>query len=173
MADEQLTYIGKQAAEMIASGVKQAIDEQSIDYNLDDTGHGLDIGGGFATDSPSIPIEQVFHVYSTEEKVIGKWIDGKPIYEKTIYGNGHVSSVSHGIENLEYVIDLSGCAKYSDGNGYFRPIVFTYSVNSSSDNRWYSGVALTNIDLIFQCGSMIIDFMQNWSVTIQYTKTTD
>ena len=26
------------------------------------------------------------HEYSTEEKVVGKWIDGKPIYEKVING---------------------------------------------------------------------------------------
>ena len=28
--------------------------------------------------------ENILHEYSTEEKVVGKWIDGKPIYEKVI-----------------------------------------------------------------------------------------
>lgn len=34
--------------------------------------------------------ENILHEYSTEEKVVGKWIDGKPIYEKVININSFI-----------------------------------------------------------------------------------
>lgn len=43
------------------------------------------------SDTPSSPVKPVFpssgdskHVYSEEEKIVGTWIDGKPIYERTV-----------------------------------------------------------------------------------------
>ena len=32
------------------------------------------------------------HDYSTEEKIVGKWIDGKPIYEKVITTNDFIAT---------------------------------------------------------------------------------
>ena len=40
------------------------------------------------------------HEYSTEEKVIGKWIDGKNVYEKT-FVNLHL------LNRADYIVDLS------------------------------------------------------------------
>ena len=53
-------------------------------------------------------------VYSTNETVVGTWIDGKPIYRKvvtlsttkTIDMNG--ISISHGISNINIPIDCKG-----------------------------------------------------------------
>ena len=43
-----------------------------------------------------------WHKYSTSERIIGEWIDGKPLYERTlIYQNASASSSS------EYSIDIS------------------------------------------------------------------
>lgn len=49
------------------------------------------------------------HTYSTEEQVIGTWIDGKPIYRKVIYSTINKSgtvSVQHGIANLGIVTNM-------------------------------------------------------------------
>ena len=58
------------------------------------------------------------NTYSTNEKKIGTWIDGKAIYRKVIkFGtlpNNSIKEVAHGISNLDYVISLSGTA--TDGN---------------------------------------------------------
>ena len=47
--------------------------------------------------------------YSTEEQVIGTWIDGKILYRKTILYNGSMSNdlfIEHGIENIYDVINV-------------------------------------------------------------------
>lgn len=53
--------------------------------------------------------------YSTEEKKIGKWIDGSDLYQKTIsFGalpNNTSKSVNHGIENLNLIVEFSALAK--------------------------------------------------------------
>lgn len=54
------------------------------------------------------------HEYSTEEKVVGKWIDGKPIYERVFTNlnlslntsDWHYTNVT--IDNLKYIIDSFG-----------------------------------------------------------------
>ena len=59
--------------------------------------------------------------YSTTEKVIGYWIDGKPLYEKTInFGalpNSATKGVAHNIQNLKRVVKLEGFAGSSSHNG--------------------------------------------------------
>ena len=46
------------------------------------------------------------HEYSTEEKIVGKWLDGRNVYEKTLeitsFTNGD-SLVDHGIENIDVI----------------------------------------------------------------------
>lgn len=50
--------------------------------------------------------------YSTDEKVVGVWIDGKPLYQKTVacgtLPSNNVSSTAHGISNLDKVVGISG-----------------------------------------------------------------
>lgn len=49
------------------------------------------------------------HTYSTEEQVVGTWIDGKPIYRKVIYSTINKSGtvgVQHGIANLGIVTNM-------------------------------------------------------------------
>lgn len=52
--------------------------------------------------------------YSTEEKVVGTWIDGKPIYKKVIsFGalpNDSTKSIVHNILNLKRIVKLEGFA---------------------------------------------------------------
>ncbi len=49
--------------------------------------------------------------YSETEKVVGTWIDGTPVYEKTVYYAGGTSgtlSIPHGITNLNRIITVNG-----------------------------------------------------------------
>ena len=59
-----------------------------------------------------------WHKYSTSERVIGEWIDGKPLYQKTIYHGQSIPAgtdnfgISCGISNVvDKVIDLTVIAK--------------------------------------------------------------
>lgn len=110
------------------------------------------------------------HTYSTTEQVVGTWIDGKPIYEKTIYGQfaSNVSdlTVSYDVSDLDRVIDLKGILIPTSGTGTivigaYSSIPLTFSSNTTTKcviNRNGGG---------------------NWGltpevyVTVQYTKSTD
>lgn len=52
--------------------------------------------------------------YSTEEHIIGKWIDGSDLYEKTIYfgelPNATGKTVAHNISNFRFSIETKGFA---------------------------------------------------------------
>lgn len=106
--------------------------------------------------------------YSTEEQLTGRrWIDGKPIYQKTVVIDtpsvtGTDIRYPHGIENVDEIID--GKTKYirSDGVSYTEPI---YIGNSS-----VRACAFDATDIIITLQSMNISTIK---VTIFYTKTTD
>lgn len=59
-----------------------------------------------------------YHKYSTTEQIVGEWINGETIYEKTIdFGslpNNSTKSIAHGITNLGAVIDLQATSFNSD-----------------------------------------------------------
>lgn len=107
--------------------------------------------------------------YSTTEQVIGKWIDGKPVYRKVL-NIGTPSSQrtypTHGISNLENVIKLYGFC-YTDGSArqiipmtYTNWEIFAYDITDTvftlnfSANQWSANP--TNVYVVFE-----------------YTKTTD
>lgn len=60
------------------------------------------------------------HTYSMTEQVVGTWIDGSPVYEKTQYISALPSSVGdwvnypHGISNFDRLISVSATAYSSD-----------------------------------------------------------
>ena len=59
------------------------------------------------------------NTYSTDERVVGKWIDGSDIYEKTVntgaMPNATIKDVAHGITNLGKVIEIKGIMMNSSG----------------------------------------------------------
>ena len=109
-----------------------------------------------------------YDTYSTNETVVGKWIDGKPIYRKT-FNNISVTSSEHStipiatgltIDNL---INISGYLVNNE-----RWIITLNSVDSKYVN-------MARVDYDKQTSSLEL-VAQNWTgtatVTIEYTKTT-
>ena len=91
------------------------------------------IQGGNITASGDVKVTN----YNSSEKVIGTWIDGKPLYRKVInFGqlpNATSKSVAHGISNLKHIVKMEGVASASGGN-LFIPIPnvdtsTTYNIN--------------------------------------------
>ena len=108
------------------------------------------------------------HEYSTEEKVVGKWIDGKPIYEKVINSGYLLNSGTISIDvsslNIDSFIQLRGMT-FTDDKTQFRPITLGTSDNNA-------------IRIDFTNNNIRIITWSNWSaynsfIVIQYTKTTD
>ena len=98
------------------------------------------------------------HEYSTEEKVIGKWIDGKRIYEKVIAFTATLIS-SKWIDTPELIDDKNLIIQsFVIGKNICMPIIgSTDSVPSNYVRVWSMRKTNINIDYLI----------------IQYTKTTD
>lgn len=97
------------------------------------------------------------HVYSTDEKVVGKWIDGRNIYEKTWQ-----------IDNV------TATNNWDVTNEYFANIAFVTSAflyDTDSENTRCVAVSsrkLTSTSIRFYTGS---DWASIDTYTLQYVKT--
>lgn len=104
------------------------------------------------------------HNYSTTEQVIGTWTDGKPLYEKTYEGttastSGIYAIIDNGsdtvIRRFDGEIGGRGLNSYYDAANYCRLWI--------TSNKYQIGV--------LPSGSSFLS--QPYSITLQYTKTTD
>ena len=93
----------KEAFEKLAESVKKGMKNpffvmRSLSQNFADVADEIDDTG----------------TYSTTEHVVGKWINGKTIYEKTVnFGtlpNTETSQKSHGISNIDQIVGVEGIA---------------------------------------------------------------
>ena len=126
---------------------------------------------------PSIPTRG--HKYSTEEQVVGEWIDGKPIYQKVIQttnfkittdmtaGNKFIPFADVGLYNVDKVVCIMGM--FENGN----PLINAWS-NSGSRADYYNRVVpdIGNTNFVLQ-GNRLALSEQPLHIIIQYTKTTD
>jgi len=120
--------------------------------------------------------------YSTDEKVIGTWIDGKPLYQKT-FEETFTESITdgtvtrHGINlntlSIEFLRNVEGVIETDSTNHYFNPMVEGYKPSSTMYSmRWYTGNNNGNYTLFLETNRSTISGMKYY-ITIQYTKTTD
>lgn len=115
-------------------------------------------------------------LYSEDETVIGKWYDGKPLYQKVILYTGDISSTidnqhSHGIENVDTIF-VKFAFIQSTGNerlAYSLPIT-QYGSNTAHDELSVV-INRTKYQFLVQTGWG----GENWHahIIVNYTKTTD
>lgn len=108
------------------------------------------------------------NVFSTEERLWGYWIDGKPIYRKTVscgaLPNATTKMVAHGISNLYRVVNLEGyIGNYQWQSGLF------YNTGGQQSGGIAIGADSTNIT--FQ-NTLNMSWATESYVTLYYTKTT-
>lgn len=117
--------------------------------------------------SPVAPLKvETMHGYSTEEKVVGTWIDGKTLYEKTVLYDGVIKQNTkiYQDDSIGEFIDVFNKYFYDTNFGYWcGSINGDYELNISSAGKSLNG----NVDSAY--GSRIT----KCRCTIQYTKTTD
>lgn len=112
--------------------------------------------------------------YSTEEQVVGTWIDGKPIYQKTITDvmpqvtdNDFLTHpIDTGVENLEFMVNSQVCVKQSDISILNTP----YLTNAGLMIKHNYNIALNELIVLSNASAYSNAILY---VTIQYTKTTD
>lgn len=102
------------------------------------------------------------HAYSTEEQVIGTWIDGKTLYRKVIdFGslpNNTYKQITHNIQNLDKIIKVHAIGLRADKTSISIPSLNTdlyvndsiISITTTTDRNAFNGY-----------------------VFLEYTKTTD
>ena len=108
-------------------------------------------------------------IYSEEEREVGVWRDGKPLYSKTIscgtLPNSATKNVAHSISNIEYAVIIQGSAK-NPNNGIQIPLPYVYGnircLQTYIDPTYIKLISTENMSV----------YTQSY-VTILYTKTTD
>lgn len=105
--------------------------------------------------------------YSTTEQVIGKWIDGRDLYQKTVnFGalpNNTYKSTAHGISNLDYIVSFEGTAKSTT---YSLPIPYLHLTTAS----YYIEVYFTDTNIVIGTKSDRSGYDKCY-ITLRYVKT--
>lgn len=108
------------------------------------------------------------HHYSTSEKVVGTWADGKPLYEKSFANiqltRGQWTQIAHGISNIDAKLSMTGLV-VRDSDGWSVPLEHYESSSTYISSEFNS----TNIEIKVNISSG--SYKAN--ITIRYTKTTD
>ena len=107
--------------------------------------------------------------YSETERIVGTWINGKPLYEKTIHYTGSLSaniSIPHNVSNIGLAFLVAGFVPF--GNEYYQVGEYTNA------NSFISCQEITSANVIINIGSTWSStFTNGFYLIIRYTKTTD
>ena len=108
-------------------------------------------------------------VYSTEEQVVGTWIDGKPIYRKTFHvdaiGAGTISPINISSLNCSQFVKIYGWGHYKSKTGLRVPFLYT-------DGTYiFDGYASEDASILNITSKGVATY--DIYITIEYTKTTD
>lgn len=107
--------------------------------------------------------------YSTNETIIGKWADGKPLYRKVInVGTPGAAKtyIQHGISNVKNLINAYGRCDVEDDTQQIIPTDYT------NWEIWLYDFTPTSISLYFSTNQWS-NKPTNVQITLEYTKTTD
>lgn len=106
------------------------------------------------------------NIYSTEEIIIGKWIDGKPVYRKVINVGAIASepiTIAHGISNFKRRINLYG---YAYRSVYDNSLSIPYA---EVGNSIATKVDSTNVTITPTWNPLVTESY----IVLEYIKTTD
>ena len=108
-------------------------------------------------------------IYSTEETIIGTWIDGKPLYRKSFIVKGITAvSYTHNLADLNMDMCL-----FDFSHSIFKQGVYSLPFGIYGSNTDYNRVFFQdNNKVIFQFGS-VYTMSKDLYFTLEYTKTTD
>ena len=114
--------------------------------------------------------------YSTDEKIVGVWIDGRPLYQKTIYipsvainSTYYLTNYINDIANVDYMFKVAATINRTTANVVLNEFwnatndFFICSVNYHSEIGWHSKIA----------GVSSWTDIKDFKLTVCYTRTTD
>lgn len=104
------------------------------------------------------------NMYSTDEQIVGRWIDGKPVYQKTFSGvlSAKIDeSIAHNISNVDLCIEREGFVVYDNATipfGFYNGDVYNNMFMRKTTFEFRHSRAYANCP---------------YKITVLYTKTTD
>ena len=111
-------------------------------------------------------------IYSLEEREVGVWTDGKPLYQKTIIKDSNFVSganqIAHNISNVGEIISNESTLYYNNGDCVHLPAITLNSSGWTAKTRDF-GDTYFYLDL----GGDMLAYVASASFTLFYTKTTD
>ena len=110
------------------------------------------------------------HHYSNNEQVVGTWIDGSTLYEKTL-NVGTISTsttFAHGITNLDTIIDHSGFGKYA---GTDKKVMGITASKGYGTIYWFDLISYDSTNLNFDRDPSLSSNFSDCYCTIRYTKS--
>lgn len=119
--------------------------------------------------------------FSTDEKVVGVWTDGKPLYQKTVEqilnsGDSAEYHIPTGVSDLDTMVDMQGFYLHSNGSVSLLPAIYVISAGGNLGGA---------VQITFVKASnwiMVRPGTGGWfpsgdsygvRITFRYTKTTD
>ena len=110
-------------------------------------------------------------VYTTGETIVGKWIDGKPIYQKVVIVNKNLTAgqgYSYSIPNADTIIQHTMYMSWANMSSPIRRMIS--DAWSYSSDGW--------VDIYYQTTNKAVEVRNTPAIglfylIIQYTKTTD
>ena len=121
--------------------------------------------------------DEKLEIYSTEERRIGIWIDGKPLYRKVVTFNITTEeeyTVDHNISNVNHI--FVDCNSFITSKGVSSMPLTNPSTNISDSyyyNKHYTRVTVTPTQIKAHIGGYTNSGWGNVYVILNYTKTTD
>ena len=110
--------------------------------------------------------------YSTNEIVVGRWINNKPLYRKVITTTEIVTNnttIAHHIDDVDLIYIKKAFIVNDDGVSWSLPIDL-YGVTDTSTDRM--GVCVGKAVIQFKCDTTWNTWW-NKIIVLEYTKTTD
>ena len=134
--------------------------------SIDDIANG-DISAGYVQSDKN---------YSTEEQIIGKWVNGKPIYQKTYITTTPSTALSNddvatlGI-SIDQLVSLEGVVTRTQNGSIYRYPINCLIGSASDYSADIRACWLRPTTIAMKVGQY--DVNQPVAITIKYTKTTD
>ena len=118
-----------------------------------------------------------YDTYSTNETVVGKWIDGKPIYRKTMeFSNLSAGEniISHGLQNIELLmVNKDWSFLVVTNNNQTEMWQLGNSNQAGNFSQFSCNVVWTTTSTIdVSISSYLTSLSSSVIITFEYTKTT-
>lgn len=121
----------------------------------------------------SLMLSKTSSNYSTSEKKIGTWVDGKPIYQKTIIDQSSQKEkvVNLNVQNVDKYLNVD-VRIIRSGSSTVNSNVGGYYVDNGDYFNWYFETPSTSL-LHIRGGENWPKRPYDFAIILEYTKTTD